>query len=189
MREDGLDRCRMFIGERVGELRVCGCAFPFDVVLGVEMGLTLQGVAHSGSMCVFLLRAVVWCHEREKEEGKQTRTHAVEEARGSKNTRKGGSRGRKHSRREEDKRTHTRVGGGRGESKNTHVKREGGGGEANTRKGRREEGSNHTRKGEEGGEANTPREEARPNLSISPFRCRLVDVVGLKRILRELHHS
>ena len=46
----------MFTGERVGELRVCGCVFLSDVVLGVgsEMGLTLQGVAHSGSMCIFL---------------------------------------------------------------------------------------------------------------------------------------
>ena len=74
MREDGLDRCRMFIGERVGELRVCGCVSLSDVVLGVgsEMGLTLQGVAHSGSMCVFLSRAVVWCHEWEGGEEKQT---------------------------------------------------------------------------------------------------------------------
>ena len=32
----------MFIGERVGELRVCGCVFLSGVVLGVgsEMGLT-----------------------------------------------------------------------------------------------------------------------------------------------------
>ena len=35
MREDGLDRCLMFTGERVGELRVCGCVSLSDVVLGV----------------------------------------------------------------------------------------------------------------------------------------------------------
>ena len=61
MPEHGLDRCRMFIGERVGELCVCGCVFLSHVVLGV------QGVAHSGSMCVFLLRAVVLCHEGREE--------------------------------------------------------------------------------------------------------------------------
>ena len=135
MREDDLDRCRMFTDEMVGELRVSGCVSLSDVVLGVgsEMGLTLQGVAHSGSMCVFLLRAVVWCHERDgAEAGKQP----------------------------------------------------------------------HARKGEEGGgEANTPREEARPIQNtrtlphgkwqgqISPFRRRLVDIVGLKRMFRELHQS
>ena len=32
-RRNDLDRCRMFIGERVGELRVCGCVFLSHVVL------------------------------------------------------------------------------------------------------------------------------------------------------------
>ena len=83
------------------------------------------------------------------EKGGRRSKHAVEEARGSKHTCKGGRRGRKHS-------------------------PKGGGGEGNqsyTRKGgRRREAKTHMRMGEEGGgETNTPtREVARPNLSIPP---------------------